>query len=225
LFAGAAALGQETAVLFADSPTDLAADSTNESSVVADEWPAVLTEFLDSTSSYSAQFEQELWTEEQHLLEISRGSVELLRPNRFRWHYSEPYEQFIVADGETLWMYDVEIEQATRSAIRDTASASPAMLLNGDTAVRDEFQLVDTSIKDGITWVSLAPRVTTGEFSLVRMGFDATASGSLVLLEFVDGLNQTTRIHFTEVTTNHAIDPKLFQIDLPSGVNVLGDAG
>ena len=43
----------------------------------------------------------------------SSGTFEFQRPNRFRFDYSKPFEQTIVADGETLWLYDKDLNQVT----------------------------------------------------------------------------------------------------------------
>ena len=36
-------------------------------------------------------------------VKLSRGHFEFLRPNRFKFIYTKPFEQSIVADGQTLW--------------------------------------------------------------------------------------------------------------------------
>lgn len=182
----------------------------------------MLERFLDDTESFSAQFEQEIWTDDQQLVERASGSVALSRPNRFRWQYETPYEQIIVADGKSLWMYDVEIEQVTRSDIDDADVASPAMLLGGDGAVRDSFTVVGTDEDDGVVWISLAPVHDSAEFSVVRMGFSESA---LAALEFVDGLNQTTVIRFFDTQTNVPLSRDLFEFKVPRGVHVLGGRG
>ena len=43
----------------------------------------------------------------------STGTFEFQRPNRFRFDYRKPFEQTIVADGQTLWLYDVDLNQVT----------------------------------------------------------------------------------------------------------------
>ena len=58
------------------------------------------------------------------------------RPNRFRWTYAAPSELVIVADGEKLWIYDVELKEVTVTPFDDTVGASPAVLLSGDRNVR-----------------------------------------------------------------------------------------
>ena len=202
--------------------SSLGAFAQSDRAGAAGQWPAVLEQFLDGTESFSAQFEQEIWTDDQQLVEMASGSVALLRPNRFRWQYETPYEQLIVADGKSLWMYDVEIEQVTRSDIDDADVASPAMLLGGDGAVRDSFTVVDTDDDEGVFWVSLAPTQSSAEFSLVRMGFSGP---DLTALEFIDGLNQTTVIRFLDVRTNVTLAAELFEFKIPRGVHVLGGRG
>jgi chaperone LolA len=187
-----------------------------------EKWPSVLEQFLDDTVSFSGRFEQEIWTDDQQLVERASGTVALLRPNRFRWSYETPYEQLIVADGRSLWMYDVEIDQVTRSNIDDADVASPAMLLGGDGAVKDSFKVLGIDDSEGISWVSLVPMHGTAEFSLVRMGF---SDASLAALEFVDGLNQTTVIHFYDVQTNAPLARDLFEFKIPRGAHVLGGRG
>ena len=44
---------------------------------------------------------------------VSGGSFEFARPNRFKFVYKKPFEQSIVADGQTLWLYDVDLAQVT----------------------------------------------------------------------------------------------------------------
>ena len=40
--------------------------------------------------------------------------MELQRPGKLRWAYSKPFEQLIVGDGSTLWIYDKELAQITK---------------------------------------------------------------------------------------------------------------
>ena len=38
----------------------------------------------------------------------SSGTFAFQRPGRFKFIYQKPFEQTIVADGQTLWLYDVD---------------------------------------------------------------------------------------------------------------------
>jgi outer membrane lipoprotein carrier protein len=184
--------------------------------------PPVLDHFLSEVHSFDARFEQEVWSADQRLVEASSGSVAVKRPNRFRWSYEEPLETLIVTDGATLWMYDVEIAQVTQSELSASVTSSPAMLLSGDSAVRESFDVVASSEHEGISWITLRPKFADSEFSVVRLGF---ADSELARMELVDGLEQTTAIVFSDVEINPDLDDELFHFVAPRGVTVLGGAG
>jgi chaperone LolA len=141
------------------------------------------------------------------------------RPNRFLWLYRDPLEQLVLADGENLWIYDIELAQATVTPLSDVIEATPAMLLSGDEAVRDGFSTLENFSEDGLSWVRLAPNVSGSDFRSVLIGFK---DGELARLELIDGLEQITRIEFSEVSVNQILRTGLFNFDLPDGVDVIG---
>ena len=86
---------------------------TSASAQSAVDGMATLQAFLDGVQTLTADFKQELWTADQRPLQTDTGSLSMKRPNRFRWTYEEPAELTIVADGERLWIYDVELAQVS----------------------------------------------------------------------------------------------------------------
>lgn len=172
--------------------------------------------------SLSAEFTQELWSSEHELIETSEGTLRLERPNRFEWHYRLPIEQRILADGERLWIYDIELEQVTVTGLDELGQANPAMLLGGDRGVRDSFDVVESVERDGRDWVRLEPKAAGGDFSSVSI---ALRDGTPEALEFVDGLGQTTRIAFSEIEINPPFAPGAFEFEPPPGVDVIGEGG
>ncbi len=69
--------------------------------------------------------------------ETSSGEFEFQRPNRFRFDYARPYEQQIVADGQKVWLFDVDLNQVTVRPFDQTLGATPAALLAGGSLERD----------------------------------------------------------------------------------------
>ena len=188
--------------------------------------PDAFANFLESVSSFKARFVQELWSDDQRLIEVAEGDVELLRPGRFRWHYDQPWEQLIIADGETLWMYDIDISQVTRSALAANDAGNPAALLSGDSDIMENFAVIGNGSDNDEVWVTLAPKAAQSDYSSVRVAFNRHSSDNeLRALEFVDGLNQTTVIRFHDAELNPAIDPARFQFEIPVGAHVLGGPG
>jgi outer membrane lipoprotein carrier protein len=177
---------------------------------------------LSGVRSLTADFKQETYGPDEQVVQTQSGKLSLQRPNRFRWSYAKPSELVMVADGKKLWMYDVDLAQVTVSPLDDTVGSSPAMLLSGDRDVRDEFNVVETFMRDGLEWVKLEPKAAGADFRSVTIGFEGAAPRRLVL---VDGLNQITRISLANVAVNPELAESVFQFKPPPGVDVIGGKG
>ena len=74
----------------------------------------------------------------------STGTFEFSRPGQFRFVYKKPFEQAIVADGQTLWLYDVDLNQVTARKQAQVLGATPAALIASAAdlrALQAEFNL------------------------------------------------------------------------------------
>ena len=62
---------------------------------------------------------QAAWTK------TSTGSFVFMRPGRFRFDYQKPFPQTLVADGQTFWLYDPDIGQATARSQAQALGSTP----------------------------------------------------------------------------------------------------
>ena len=184
--------------------------------------PAQLRTFLASTVTFEAAFTQVLLEADSGRSQVSEGRFYLHRPERFRWDYTRPAPQLVIADGEHLWLFDPDLEQVTVRRLDDGLSATPAMLLSGTGELEDSFRIGAAYEEDGFDWVELAPRSEGADFGGVRVGF---ADGTLATMELLDALGQTTVIRFSDVVVNGSLDPALFVFTPPPGADVIRDDG
>ena len=182
----------------------------------------LLRQFLDGTRTLRANFYQELAGPDGQVIELASGALSIKRPGRFLWRYAEPIEQLVVADGTNLWIYDVELEQATVTLLEDVAAASPAMLLSGEAALEEEFDVLETFDADEVRWVRLAPKAAVSDFRQVLIGF---RGDNLSQLRLLDSLDQRTTIELVDVEINLDLADTVFDFQPPSGVDVIGEAG
>lgn len=175
--------------------------------------------FLGNMESMTADFSQQLWNADNQLVETATGKVSIRRPNRFLWSYSSPIEQLILSDGQSLWIYDIELAQATVAPLGDAISATPAMLLSGDSAARESFEVLDYFEANGVSWARLGPVTEGADFNVLLIGFRDSVPEQL---ELIDGLNQITEIEFSNVELNPRIENSVFEFTVPDGVDVIG---
>jgi outer membrane lipoprotein carrier protein len=178
--------------------------------------------FFERVSSLDATFTQEVYDEKGTSLQHATGRVELARPGRLRWEYQTPDRQLIVADGERLWTFDEELEQATVKPLDEALGSAPVMLLTRRGNLDQEYEVREVEGLDGLNWVEISPRAQDTEFDRIRIGLDERGIRQMVLF---DRFGQKTVIRFDRVRTNIAIPPAEFRFDPPPGVDVIGDSG
>lgn len=177
-----------------------------------------LHRLLGKIDSLSARFEQLVLDGGGTRLQQSQGEMVLARPGKFHWRTDEPFPQLLVSDGETLWMYDQDLEQVTQQAVDQQLSNTPALLLSGDLArLQESFQIQGPTDTDSGTF-RLVPNSEDALFSVLRMQFEA---GVPVEMQLEDNLGQQTSVHFYELAINPTITPDQFQFQIPDGVDLI----
>lgn len=151
----------------------------------------------------------------------SSGRFEFLRPNRFRFEYTKPFEQTIVADGQTLWLYDVDLNQVTARKQQDVLGSTPAALIAAGTdlkALTEVFDLKAAPAQDGVEWLEARPKAKDGQLQTVRVGF---RQGQLAALEIADSLGQRSVLTFTQWQGNAPLKADRFRFQPPAGADVI----
>ena len=180
---------------------------------------ALVNAFVTDVVTFSGDFEQSLIDPDGRLLETTSGMLEIQRPARFRWVYEKPYEQWLVADGNNIWSYDVDLEQVTVKPQADALANTPALLLGGSGQAMDQFEHGGSFVEGGLTWVRLLPVDTDSGFRRVELGFE---EGRLSRMVFLDNLEQTTVVALKNVVVNEPIDAARFEFAVPDDVDVVG---
>lgn len=178
-----------------------------------------LEAFLEGVDTLTAAFTLSLLDPELQVLEESQGTLRIKRPGRFRWDYTEPYEQLVLSDGEQLWLYDSDLEQASVRQLDESLSTTPAMLLSGSGEVSDGFEIIGVYDADGVVWVNMRPKESDTDFQTFSLGFKGT---DLRYMQLSDRLDQVTQIEFSDIVRNEAMEDQAFDFIPPEGVDVIG---
>lgn len=184
-----------------------------------------LESFMQTTRSAQAQFTQEVTAPSKNgqpaRTKTSTGSFAFERPGQFRFDYKKPFEQTIVADGKTLWLYDADLNQVTERAQAQALGSTPATLLASAPnleALRKDFTLTSAPEQDGLQWVDAAPKAKEGQIKSVRVGL---RGDQLAALEILDNFGQRSLIRFDDVKANPTLPASTFQFKPPAGADVL----
>ncbi len=159
-------------------------------------------------------------------LKNSSGVFLFSRPKKFKFEYQKPFVQSIVADGGTLWMFDLELNQVTSSNQSKILQNSPIGLIAGasDLAkLKTYFEFSEAPPKDGIEWVFAKPLITDGQIQTLMVGFKSTSKNlaELAVLDLMDNFGQRSILTFQEFQVNPVLPSDTFVFQPPPGADVI----
>ena len=190
--------------------------------VFADDATERLQAALKNLDNISAEFKQTLRDEDKKIVQQSRGTLKLQRPGKFAWIYTDPFEQQIVADGDELWIYDVELEQVTVKPMDASLSNAPIMILMKQSDVSEQFTVSEVGQRKYLYWVELKPNSGDLEYTTIYIGIE---ENSVRAMELQDQFGQSTQIVFENLRVGVVHDPDSFRFVPPPGVDVYGVGG
>ncbi|OYY51308.1 MAG: outer membrane lipoprotein carrier protein LolA [Polaromonas sp. 35-63-240] len=192
-----------------------------------------LEDFIKTTKSGRASFSQVVTSPSKDgqapKIKTSTGSFEFLRPNRFKFIYKKPFEQSIVADGQTLWLYDVDLNQVTSRKLAQVLNGTPAAVIAAAADLKGlqaDFTLTPLPEKAGLQWVEATPKTKEGQLQSIRVGFKAVENQGqkgteLAILEILDSFGQKSVMTFSQFEINPALSAADFQFKPPAGADVI----
>jgi len=176
--------------------------------------------YLANLATWSADFTQTIDDSNGNVLRSAAGKLYLQRPGKFRWDYSQPSEQLVLADGKEIWFYDKDLAQANVRDMDSTLASTPASLLSGDGSLETQFNVKALPAAGGLQWFQLIPKHSDTDFQLIRIGFDK--GGELASMFLADKLGQVTQLTFAHPVRNAKFPADMFSFTPPPGVDVIG---
>ena len=148
----------------------------------------------------------------------STGTFVFARPGKFIWTYQKPYEQVLQADGDTLYLYDKDLNQVTTRKLGNALGSSPAAILFGSNDLEKNFTLAEAGARDGLEWLTATPKTKDTTFEQIGIGLK---DGVPQAMELKDNFGQTTLLKFTSFQRNPSLAANAFRFEAPKGAEVV----
>jgi outer membrane lipoprotein carrier protein len=169
-----------------------------------------LSQRLDKVQAFSADFAQTVISPDGTVLMKGKGSLDIQRPNLFRWNTVSPQANLLVSDGKTLWYYNPFVEQVTAMWLKNATAQTPFVLLTQNSDAN---------------WNHYSVTQDDNTFTLVPKDITATNGKFVITVEpngIVDGFSsveqdgQKSNFALTDFSTQK---PKasLFTFKVPAG--------
>jgi outer membrane lipoprotein carrier protein len=149
---------------------------------------------------------------------VSSGTFVFARPGKFIWTYQKPYEQVLQADGETMYIYDKDLNQVTTRKLGNALGSSPAAILFGSNDLEKNFTLAEAGARDGLEWLTATPKAKDTTFEQIGIGLK---DGVPQAMELKDAFGQTSVLKFTSFQRNPSLGATHFKFEAPKGADVV----
>ncbi|WP_298719297.1 outer membrane lipoprotein chaperone LolA [uncultured Oceanisphaera sp.] len=175
---------------------------------------AELQQKLASFDRFSASFSQQVFDEQGAPMQSAQGTMQLARPDRFRWHTVSPDESLIVSNGNDVWVYDPFVEQVSIAPLEQAIQNTPFLLIAGGDGRR--WQQYDVA-RQGADYVvtSKDPGELISQFSL---RFDG--NNRIQRFTVIESGGQRSEFTLQQVNTKPATGADTFSFTPPDGVMV-----
>ena len=175
-----------------------------------------------TAAGFSADFIQASTIKAMDITDSAAGKLSVKYPGKMRWVYQTPEEQIIVSDGEHLWIYRPQDNQVLRGqAATFFGDGKGAGFLSDIRKIRDDFSITLEDIRFGEFYsLVMVPRKKT--WDLVRINLLVSKQDYRITQVYTyNAYEDVTRIEFSNLVFNGAMEPSLFEFKMPDNVDIL----
>lgn len=174
--------------------------------------------FVSGTKSARGEFsQQQVRSTPGKVAAVSTGTFVFARPGKFVWTYQKPYEQLLQADGDTLYIFDKDLNQVTTRKLGSALGSSPAAILFGSNDLEKNFTLSEAGTRDGLEWLDAKPKNKDTSFEQISIGLK---DGVPQAMDLKDAFGQTSKLRFTNFQRNPTLAANFFKFEVPKGADV-----
>lgn len=177
-----------------------------------------LSTLLNNYRTLQAQFTAKTLTSNGEVVSSTGGDMAFQRPDLFRWYSLSPSKQLIINNSQKLAIYDVALAQVTYKNVDEQDNAIPALLLSGDVSKLKQHYNINACAKDSANCYQLSAKDDNAVLKRLTITFNNNVLKNMII---DNNLDQTTEIRFKNVKINSILNPSLFKLNLPAGVDIV----
>jgi outer membrane lipoprotein carrier protein len=163
---------------------------------------------------------REDYTKTGHAKRSESGVLELRKPGRMRWEYSDPKGKLGVGDGKIFWVYYPSENRVEKTPLKETDDLeAPIAFLLGKLHFDKEFRNLQGKPEGNDTRITAQPKSDNLPYSAVE--FLVSADGRIRNVKVTRYDNSIMEYTFDQEKLNPKLDDKLFHFQVPSGAELV----
>lgn len=182
--------------------------------------------WVSTTQTFYAHFTQSVVVSPQSATPSSlknsnqSGELWIRFPDALKWQINAPSPQsvWIVANKNSAWIYDPDLQQAIHQPLQTLGAVTPAEILLGSGNLNSLKKNFDLTLEG--EWLIAQPKPSAEGSSFQRLKIKMNRLGIETLIAH-DALDRQIVLQFSQAQKNLPLSPQLFLFTPPAGVEVI----
>ncbi len=176
-----------------------------------------INDYLNGINTLKAGFKQTIFSSSNEAIDYSEGLIWLKKPEQILWEFQRPNIKKIIVDGESVSIYDANLNQLLIVPYTDQYQSSLAsILINNDNL--EVFYEIQTKINDdGFYLITLFQKKDDSLFTKIEISISEMLIHTIKLW---DSSGQSISIFFENIEMNISLPDSSFKFMPPKGVDI-----
>ncbi len=180
-----------------------------------------LQKSYDSITDFTADFQQETEYKTLNKTLKAHGKVSYKRPGKMLWKFDEPKNQWVLADGQSLYFYQPENKQVLKTPLKNAfTSNAPLTFLLGIGNLKRDFKATSKGVEGNLYVLQLGSKDGSKGAEEVTLGVDKQ-NFQINWARIKDPGGNVTTVHFSNIRRGVGVNDSLFRLQVPQGADVV----
>jgi len=177
-----------------------------------------INDYLSGINTLKAEFKQTIYSSSKEAIDYSEGLIWLKKPEQILWEFQRPNIKKIIVDGESVSIYDANLNQLLIVPYTDQYQSSLAsILINNDNL--EVFYEIQTKINDdGFYLITLFQKKDDSLFTKIEISISEMLIHTIKLW---DSSGQSIAIVLENIEMNISLPDSSFKFMPPKGVDII----
>jgi outer membrane lipoprotein carrier protein len=183
---------------------------------------AALQAKYDQIRDFTADFVQQYEGAIRKRTLTEKGKVQVKKPGKMRWDYTEPEKKVFVSDGSQIYLHVPADNQVTVSPVpkQDEATTAVLFLVGKGDLTRDFNVTFSPDAPAGTYALRLDPKLPERDYDWLEVVVDQSTL-QIRSLEAADRQGGQSTFHFSNFKENVGLSDKRFAFSIPRGADVI----
>ena len=176
-----------------------------------------INDYLSGINTLKAEFKQTIYSSSKEAIDYSEGLIWLKKPEQILWEFQRPNIKKIIVDGESVSIYDANLNQLLIVPYTDQYQSSLASILINNENLEAFYEIHSKINDDGFYLITLFQKKDDSLFTKIEISISEMLIHTIKLW---DSSGQSIAIVLENIEMNISLPDSSFKFMPPKGVDI-----